>query len=154
MYKISARSRIRGNKVRVYSGAAYTLRFTATITAETGYVGFMAEKGVVCDLLRPGDAWYYEPYECFDITFPDGKQTTFGWCTRTGISWDNEFELFRGAYLVGNDNVANYWKTIAVDKVPVNTKIQGKTIDSRSRSYRASWDDFRNQDKSCGTSIF
>lgn len=33
------------------------------------------------------------------------------------------------AYLVGNDNVANYWKTIAVDKVPVNTKIQGKTID-------------------------
>lgn len=87
--------RIRGNKVRVYSGAAYTLRFTATITAETGYVGFMAEKGVVCDLLRLGDAWYYEPYECFDITFPDGKQTTFGRCTRTGISWDNEFELFR-----------------------------------------------------------
>lgn len=33
------------------------------------------------------------------------------------------------AYLAGNDNVANYWKTIAVDKVPVNTKIQGKTID-------------------------
>ena len=87
--------RIRGNKVRVYSGAAYTLRFTATITAETGYVGFMAEKGVVCDLLRLGDAWYYEPYECFDITFPDGRQTTFGRCTRTGISWDNEFELFR-----------------------------------------------------------
>lgn len=54
--------RIRGNKVRVYSGAAYTLRFTATITAETGYVGFMAENGVVCDLLRLGDAWYYEPY--------------------------------------------------------------------------------------------
>ena len=25
--------------------------------------------------------------------------------------------------------MANYWKTIAVDKVPVNTKIQGKTID-------------------------
>jgi len=87
--------RIRGNMVRVYSGAAYTLRFTATITAETGYVGFMAEKGVVCDLLRLGDAWYYEPYECFDITFPDGRQTTFGRCTRTGISWDNEFELFR-----------------------------------------------------------
>ena len=86
--------RIRGNKVRVYSGAAYTLRFTATITAETGYVGFMAEKGVVCDLLRLGDAWYYEPYECFDITFPDGRQTTFGRCIRTGISWDNEFELF------------------------------------------------------------
>ena len=37
----------------------------------------------------------YEPYECFNITFPDGKQTTFGRCTRTGISWDNEFELFR-----------------------------------------------------------
>ena len=33
------------------------------------------------------------------------------------------------AYLVGDDNVANYWKTIAVDKVPVNTKIQGKTIE-------------------------
>lgn len=59
--------RIRGNKVRVYSGAAYTLRFKATITAETGYVGFMAEKGVVCDLLRLGDAWYYEPYESFDF---------------------------------------------------------------------------------------
>ena len=23
------------------------------------------------------------------------SQTTFGRCTRTGISWDNEFELFR-----------------------------------------------------------
>ena len=33
------------------------------------------------------------------------------------------------AYLVGTDNVANYWKTIAVDKAPVNTKIQGNTID-------------------------
>ncbi len=32
------------------------------------------------------------------------------------------------AYLVGNDNVANYWKTIAVDKVPVNTKIQGRRL--------------------------
>lgn len=49
----------------------------------------------MCDLLRLGDAWYYEPYECFDITFPDGRQTTFGRCTRIEISWDNEFELFR-----------------------------------------------------------
>ncbi len=71
MYTIEMR--IRGNKVRVYSSSSYTLRFTATVSGFSGgYAGFRSDNHVVCELLRLGDAWTYEPYERFDVTFPDG----------------------------------------------------------------------------------
>lgn len=67
-----------GSKVRVYSGSSYTLRFTATVSATSGYAGIQADNEIVCDLLRAGDAWAYEPYECFDVVYPDGVRTSFG----------------------------------------------------------------------------
>jgi spore germination protein YaaH len=41
-----------------------------------------------------GDAWTYEPYERFDVTFPDGTTTEYGRLARTGVTWDSEFQVF------------------------------------------------------------
>lgn len=46
------------------------------------------------DLLRAGDAWTYEPYECFDVVFPDGQRTSYGRIARSGVTWDSEFQVF------------------------------------------------------------
>lgn len=86
--------RKRGNKVRVYSSASYTLRFTATVTSAAGYAGIRSENKVNCQLLRLGDAWAYEPYERFDVELPDGTVTTFGRIARSGVTWDEEFQVF------------------------------------------------------------
>lgn len=68
MYTVEMR--IRGNKVRVYSGSSYTLRFTATVSGFSGgYAGYRSDNRTVCELLRLGDAWTYEPYERFDVSF-------------------------------------------------------------------------------------
>jgi hypothetical protein len=93
MYTIEMR--IRGNTVRVYSGAAYTLRFTANISGFTGgSAGYQSDSRTVCELLRMGDAWTYEPYERFDVTFPDGTVTQYGRISRTNCTWDDEFQVF------------------------------------------------------------
>jgi spore germination protein YaaH len=42
-----------------------------------------------------GDAWTYEPYEAFDVTMPDGTVASYGRISRTGVSWDNEFQVFK-----------------------------------------------------------
>ena len=42
MYTVEMR--IRGNKVRVYSGSSYTLRFTATVS---GFSGAMPDTGQI-----------------------------------------------------------------------------------------------------------
>ena len=41
-----------------------------------------------------GDSWTYEPYERFDVVFPDGGKTEYGRLDRTGVTWDNEFQVF------------------------------------------------------------
>lgn len=92
MYTIEMR--VRGNKVRVYSGASNTLRFTADISTVSGYAGFRSDNRAICDLLRLGDSWTYEPYERFDVTFPDNTTTTFGRIERSNVVWNNEFEVF------------------------------------------------------------
>jgi len=92
MYTIEMRKR--GNKVRVYSGAASTLRFTVNVTGVSGYVGYCSDNRTVCELLRLGDAWVYEPYERFDVELPDGTITSFGRLARTGVTWDDEFQVF------------------------------------------------------------
>ncbi|MFR2737465.1 MAG: glycosyl hydrolase family 18 protein [[Clostridium] innocuum] len=92
LYTIEMRKR--GNRVRVYFGFSYTLRFTATVSATGGYAGIQADSAVVCDLLRAGDAWAYEPYECFTVEYPDGQRTSFGRIARIGVSWDEEFQVF------------------------------------------------------------
>ena len=92
VYTIEMRKR--GNRVRVYSGSSYTLRFTATVNATAGYAGIQADNEIVCDLLRAGDAWAYEPYECFDVVYPDGVRTSFGRIARSDVTWDEEFQIF------------------------------------------------------------
>ncbi len=93
MYTIEMR--IRGNKVRVYSGASYTLRFTATVSGFSGgYAGYRSDNTTICELLRLGDAWTYEPYERFDVEMPDGTSASFGRIARTGCTWDEEFQVF------------------------------------------------------------
>ncbi|MDD4462454.1 MAG: glycosyl hydrolase family 18 protein [Eubacteriales bacterium] len=87
--------RIRGSSVRVYSGSARTLRFQATITPGTGGIGIRSERHCKCDLLRLGDAWYYEPSERLEITLPDSTTLDVGRISRTGVTWDSEFQMFR-----------------------------------------------------------
>ncbi len=93
MYTVEMR--IRGNRVRVYSGSSYTLRFTATVSGFTGgYAGYRSDNTTVCELLRLGDAWTYEPYERFDVTMPDGSFQSYGRIARAGCIWDEEFQVF------------------------------------------------------------
>ncbi|MFR8873122.1 MAG: hypothetical protein ACLVHV_06395 [Oscillospiraceae bacterium] len=65
MYTVEMR--VRGNRVRVYSGSSYTLRFTATASGFSGgYAGIplgQHDWSANCRVL--GDAWTYEPYERF-----------------------------------------------------------------------------------------
>ena len=69
-------------------------RYSATVSATSGYAGIQADSKIVSDLLRAGDAWTYEPYECFDVVFPDGQRTSYGRIARSGVTWDNEFQVF------------------------------------------------------------
>ena len=93
MYTIEMR--IRNGKVRVYSGASYTLRFTANVGSFSGgYAGYRSDNRTVCELLRMGDAWTYEPYECFDVVMPDGTTKSFGRISRSNCSWNSEFQVF------------------------------------------------------------
>lgn len=92
MYLIEMRKR--GNKVRVYSGNSNTLRFMANISSTGGYCGVQSDGPIKCELLRLGDAWTYEPYEAFDVVMPDGSTSSFGRVSRSGITWDAEFNVF------------------------------------------------------------
>lgn len=93
MYTVEMR--IRGNRVRVYSGNSYTLRFTATVSGFSGgFAGYRSDNRTVCELLRLGDAWTYEPYERFDVAFPDGTVTEYGRLPRSNAAWDEEFQVF------------------------------------------------------------
>ena len=87
--------RIRENKVRVYSGASYALRFTTTVSGFSGgHAGYRSDNRTICELLRLGDAWTYEPYERFDVAFPDGSVTQYGRLSRSDAVWDDEFQVF------------------------------------------------------------
>lgn len=87
--------RIRNGKIRVYSGSSYTLRFTATVSGFSGgFAGYRSDNRTVCELLRLGDAWTYEPYERFDVEMPDGTSASFGRIIRGNCTWDDEFQVF------------------------------------------------------------
>lgn len=93
MYTVEMR--VRGNRVRVYSGSSYTLRFTATASGFSGgYAGYRSDNTTVCELLRLGDAWTYEPYERFDVEMPDGSFKSYGRISRFNCTWDEEFQVF------------------------------------------------------------
>ena len=93
MYTVEMR--IRNGKIRVYSGSSYTLRFTASISGFSGgYAGYRSDNRTVCELLRLGDAWTYEPYERFDVEMPDGTSASFGRIERSNCTWNEEFQVF------------------------------------------------------------
>ena len=93
MYTVEMR--VRGNRVRVYSGSSYTLRFTATVSGFSGgYAGYRSDSTTVCELLRLGDAWTYEPYERFDVQMPDGSFKSYGRISRSNCTWYEEFQVF------------------------------------------------------------
>lgn len=92
MYLLEMRKR--GNRVRVYSGTGNILRFTASVSATSGYCGVRSDGPIKCELLRLGDAWAYEPYEAFDVVMPDGLTKQYGRIARSEVSWDNEFQVF------------------------------------------------------------
>ena len=93
MYTVEMR--VRGNQVRVYSGSSYTLRFTAAASGFSGgYAGYRSDNTTVCELLRLGDAWTYEPYERFDVEMPDGSFKSYGRISRSNCTWDEEFQVF------------------------------------------------------------
>jgi len=92
LYLIEMRKR--GTQIRVYSGNSNTLRFTANVSATSGYCGIQSDGEIKCELLRLGDAWAYEPYEAFDVTMPDGSTESYGRIARIGVTWDGEFEVF------------------------------------------------------------
>mgnify|MGYP006940164377 CR=1 FL=1 len=54
MYTVEMR--VRGNRVRVYSGSSYTLRFTAYSQPafSGGYAGYRSDNTTVCELLTSG----------------------------------------------------------------------------------------------------
>lgn len=93
MYTIEMR--VRGNRVRVYSGASNSLRFTVNLPSFIGgYAGIKSEGPIISELLRLGDAWTYESYEKFDVIFPDGSKAEYGRLSRSGVTWNNEFQVF------------------------------------------------------------
>jgi len=48
------------------------------VNGGSGYAGYCSDNRTVCELLRLGDAWVYEPYERFEVELPDGTITGFG----------------------------------------------------------------------------
>lgn len=92
MYLLEMRRR--GNRVRVYSGASSVQRFTSTISPTTGHAGIQSDGPIKCELLRLGDAWTYEPYEALNVRMPDGTTKEYGRCQRSGVTWDEEFQVF------------------------------------------------------------
>ena len=92
IYTIEMRKR--GTSVRVYSGASNRLRFQRTVTDTSGFAGIRADNKVHCQLFRVGDSYTYEPYERFDVVLPDESLASFGRIQRTGVLWDEEFQVF------------------------------------------------------------
>jgi len=42
-----------------------------------------------------GDAWQYEPAECFEVVAPGGAPIEYGRLARSNVAWENEFGTFR-----------------------------------------------------------
>lgn len=85
--------RVRGGTVRVYTGTNKTLRFKAN-TYASGSPGIQCSNETVFTLCRIGSGWWYEPYECYEMTVL-GQTMRLGRVERTGVTWDEELQLFR-----------------------------------------------------------
>lgn len=86
--------RVRENSVRVYTGTNKTLQFTIEMETTAGSPGIRSTIDTVFTLCRIGSGWWYEPYECYDMTVL-GETQRLGRVERTGVTWDEELQLFR-----------------------------------------------------------
>jgi len=86
--------RVRDGSVRVYTGTNKTLRFTVNTSTGSGSPGIRSTTDVVFTLCRIGSGWWYEPYECYEMTVL-GQTTRLGRIQRSGVTWDEELQLFR-----------------------------------------------------------
>lgn len=86
--------RVRQNSVRVYTGTNKTLRFTINMSTSSGSPGIRSTSPTVFTLCRIGSGWWYEPYECYEMTVL-GQTTRLGRIERVGVTWDDELQLFR-----------------------------------------------------------
>jgi spore germination protein YaaH len=93
-YVYTIEMRKRRSNVRVYSGSSKSLCFQSAVSDPGGFAGIRSDSHVHCQLLRVGDAYTYEPYECFDVGMPDGSFTSFGRINRASVTWDEEFQVF------------------------------------------------------------
>lgn len=86
--------RVRNGSVRVYAGTNKALKFTINISTGSGSPGIRSTKDTIFTLCRIGSGWWYEPYECYEMTVL-GQTTRLGRINRTGVTWDEELQLFR-----------------------------------------------------------
>lgn len=86
--------RVRSGSVRVYTGTNKTLRFKVNTTTGSGSPGIRSTASALFTLCRIGSGWWYEPYECYEMTVL-GQTTRFGRITRSGVTWDEELQFFR-----------------------------------------------------------
>lgn len=86
--------RVRSGSVRVYTGTNKVLRFTVNTSTGSGSPGIRSTIDTVFTLCRIGSGWWYEPYECYEVTVL-GQATRLGRVERTGVTWDEELQLFK-----------------------------------------------------------
>lgn len=86
--------RVRSGSVRVYTGTNKTLRFTVNTTTGSGSPGIRSTTNTTFTLCRIGSGWWYEPYECYEMTVL-GQTMRLGRVQRTDVTWDEELQLFR-----------------------------------------------------------
>ena len=86
--------RVRNGSVRVYTGTNKTLQFTKNVSIGSGSPGIKSTTDTVFTLCRIGSGWWYEPYECYEMTVL-GQTTRLGRIQRTGVTWDEELQVFR-----------------------------------------------------------
>lgn len=86
--------RVRNGTVRVYTGTNKVLQFTVNTSTGSGSPGIRSTTQVIFTLCRIGSGWWYEPYECYDLTVL-GQTTRLGRIARTNVTWDDELQVFR-----------------------------------------------------------
>lgn len=86
--------RVRPGSVRVYTGTNKQLRFKVNTSTPSGSPGIRSDTDTIFTLCRIGSGWWYEPYECYEMTVL-GQTTRLGRIERTGVTWDEELQLFR-----------------------------------------------------------
>ena len=93
MYTVEMR--IRGNRVRVYSGSSYTLRFTATVSGFSGATPDTARTTRPCvSFLRLGTPGRMSRMNGLMWKCRTAVSKSYGRISRSNCTWDEEFQVF------------------------------------------------------------